>query len=61
MWLDDPVTQALIFHLNKQIKDKTGAVFSARRSAPQTLPDSVAELELATTLRDTINTGKFLN
>lgn len=60
MWLDDPVTEALLNHCTAQIKKLTQQVFSIRRTNPSQLPDLVAELELATALRETITSGKFI-
>jgi len=61
MWLDDPITRDLLSYLNKQVKDKTARVFQTRRSDPFKLSDTVVDLELATTLKSVIETGKFLN
>ena len=59
MWLDDPVTLALTKYLDKEIKSKTLAVFSIRRSNPTQLPEAVIELELASRLLESINKGEF--
>lgn len=59
MWLDDPVTSALLNELDKIVEAKTAAIFAARRTNPTQLPDAVAELELATRLRKTIKDGEF--
>lgn len=61
MWLDDPVTESLINHCDNHIKRLTQQVFSIRRTNPSLLPDLVAELELATAMRENITTGKFIN
>lgn len=61
MWLDDPVTESLINHFDNLIKRLTQQVFSIRRTNPSQLSDLVAELELATALRETVTSGKFLN
>lgn len=61
MWLDDPITVELLNHLTREVKTKTQLIFDSRRTNPSSLPDSVAALELATALKSTIETGKFLN
>jgi len=59
LWLDDPVTQSLLSHLNKTIQIRTQQIFSARKTSPHQLPDFVADLELATALRSVILEGRF--
>lgn len=59
LWLDDPVTLALLNHLDKTIQTKTQQLFSARKTNPAQLSDFVADLELATALRSTILEGRF--
>ena len=61
LWLDDPVTIALVGFLDRTIQTKTQQLFSARKSHPDQLPDFVADLELATALRSTILEGRFFN
>lgn len=59
LWLDDPVTQALLAHLDKLIATKTQQLFSSRKSHPEQLSDFVADLELATALKSAILEGRF--
>ena len=59
LWLDDPVTVALLTHLDKLIATKTQQLFSARRAHPEQLSDFVADLELATALKSVITEGRF--
>lgn len=61
LWLDDPVTQSLLSHLNKTIQIRTQQIFAARKTSPHQLPDFVADLELATALRSVILEGRFFN
>lgn len=59
LWLDDPVTQALLSHIDKLIQTKTQQLFSARKTHPDQLSDFVADLELATALKSIITEGRF--
>ena len=59
LWLDDPVTRALLAHLDRLITTKTQQLFAARKTHPHQLSDFVADLELATALKSAITDGRF--